>query len=667
MKYFNIGKPLLLALTICATLSSFAAAPVRPPGPGASFNGLTQSVTVKKDQFQQPKMFSVAAWVRLNGHDEPQVFINRGERGHLFTLYLYEGRVRMLVEYAEGRYAYAFAPRPGLETWTHYLGTYDGETIQLYVNGELAGTAKAKGAIPTRNDPLIIGARAPTENVLIGRMEDVRIYSAALSADDARQLFTGGNPFSNSLVLRLTGQELEKQIVESEFLGGETMQAVARGTLPTTDGFRGIWYANQRSSDEYVYKYSGGLGTYPQQHHPIAIHVPEVQKTFFTYGGTRKDRNRLLHMVSVYDHQTGKVARPRILLDKQTTDAHDNPTISIDGEGYIWIFSNAHGTGRPAYIHRSDKPYSIDSFHLKLTTNFSYSQPWHLKEHGFVFLHTRYASGRMLHVWRSEDGDKWNEPTGLASIAQGHYQISWPYRSRLGTAFNYHPKGKGLNHRTNLYYTQSEDGGKTWTTVDGQPLKDLPLTEVNNPALIAEYESKDLVIYMKDLTYTEEGHPVILYMTTGGWQSGPENDPRIFTTARWTGKKWDIHEVTRGDNNYDFASLYIEADGLWRLIGSTEPGPQRYNTGGEIAMWTSRDQGRSWSLLHKLTQDSEYNHTYPRRPLNAHPGFYAFWADGHGREQSSSRFYFATREGSVFRLPETITGDAQWIEPERIR
>jgi hypothetical protein len=32
------------------------------------------------------------------------------------------------------------------------------------------------------------------------------------------------------------------------------------------DGYRGIWYFNQPSHDEYVYKYSGGFATYPQQH-----------------------------------------------------------------------------------------------------------------------------------------------------------------------------------------------------------------------------------------------------------------------------------------------------------------------------------------------------------------------------------------------------------------
>ena len=33
-------------------------------------------------------------------------------------------------------------------------------------------------------------------------------------------------------------------------------------------GFKGIWYGCQPTGDEYVYKYSGGLGTYCAKHRP---------------------------------------------------------------------------------------------------------------------------------------------------------------------------------------------------------------------------------------------------------------------------------------------------------------------------------------------------------------------------------------------------------------
>ena len=38
------------------------------------------------------------------------------------------------------------------------------------------------------------------------------------------------------------------------------------------DGYRGIWYMNQPSGDEYVYKYSGGLGTYCAKHKLFAVY-----------------------------------------------------------------------------------------------------------------------------------------------------------------------------------------------------------------------------------------------------------------------------------------------------------------------------------------------------------------------------------------------------------
>jgi hypothetical protein len=36
--------------------------------------------------------------------------------------------------------------------------------------------------------------------------------------------------------------------------------------------------------------------------------------------------------------------------------------MQIDKEGHIWLFSTAHGTGRPSFIHRSKAPYDIAEF-----------------------------------------------------------------------------------------------------------------------------------------------------------------------------------------------------------------------------------------------------------------------------------------------------------------
>jgi hypothetical protein len=291
-------------------------------------------------------------------------------------------------------------------------------------------------------------------------------------------------------------------------------------------------------------------------------------------------------------------------------------------------------------------------------TNFSYMQPWYVSGRGFLCFFTRYdyPAKRTICFMTSRDGVKWSGWVRLAAIDEGHYQISAVCGRKAGTAFNYHPVGKGLNWRTNLYYMETADGGRTWRAADGRTV-DLPLTLADNPALIHDYEGEGLNVYLKDIRFDKSGKPVILFMTSMGYESGPKNDPRTWTTARWTGEEWDIRQATTSDNNYDMGSLYIEGSGAWRIIAPTETGPQPYNTGGEMAAWVSNDMGVTWTRVRQVTKHSERNHAYARRPVNAHPDFYALWADGDGRRPSESRLYFCDREGNAWHLPREMKGD----------
>lgn len=434
-------------------------------------------------------------------------------------------------------------------------------------------------------------------------------------------------------------------------------------TCEKADGYHGIWYANQATKDEYVYKYSGGLGTYCAKHIPMAVYAPEVNKTFFVYGGVHPGERSLLEMVSYFDHETGTVPKPSILLDKKTSDAHDNPVLSIDADGYLWVFASAHGTARPAYIYKSADPYDINRFELVLDQNFSYPQPWYLDEKGFLFLHTRYQGGRILYWMTSATGHEWSDGKRLAAIGEGHYQVSWPHEETVGTAFNYHPEGRGLNFRTNLYYVQTRDMGKTWTTVDGESI-DTPVTTVQNRALVHDYEADGLLVYMKDLNYDADGNPVILHVVSKGWQPGPENGPQEWRVAHWTGEAWRISTAGTSDNNYDTGSIHVMANGAWRVVGPLDTGPQPYNPGGEVTVVVSGDNGKTWEREHTLTANSAFNHTYVRRPLNATPSFQAFWADGHGRQRSESRLYFWDAEANrAYRFPENMESAEKEPEP----
>lgn len=444
------------------------------------------------------------------------------------------------------------------------------------------------------------------------------------------------------------------------------------------DGYRGIWYyisgAGQAGSpsEEYKYKYSGGLGTYPANHYPFSVYAKAVDKTFFCYGGTDETGSTLLHMVSYYDHKTGMVPRPTIVLDKATKDAHDNPVMQIDKDGYIWIFSTSHGTGRPSFIHKSKLPYDISEFVRVPATkivngekvpmdNFSYLQMYYSEEEGFTGLFTHYekVGGRVIAWMTSKDGVEWSEWKDLSLLHQGQYQTSGNQGKRIGTSFNYHPIREvrgGLDYRTNLYFLQSDDFGKTWTTADGSAI-DLPLSEVSNKALVHDYDSEEQNVYISDLNFDKKGRPIILFITSKGPLPGPIHGPRMWHTAWWNGKKWEISDVTPAGNNYDGGSIYMGKGNSWVLVGTTSFGPQPYNTGGEMEMWKTKNRGKKWEKVKTLTEKSIYNHAYPRRAINVHPDFYAFWADGHGRQRSESRLYFCDHKGNVYQLPQKMKGE----------
>lgn len=447
-------------------------------------------------------------------------------------------------------------------------------------------------------------------------------------------------------------------------------------TPQVADGYRGIWYMNQPLKNEHRYKYSGGFATYPQQHVPIAVHVPSQRKTFFVFGGSAghvsERGDELQHLVSYYDHATGTVPRPVRLLQKRTEDAHDNPTLSIDAGGHLFVFSSAHGTARPSYIHRSRRPYDIASWELIEKSNFSYTQPWYLPQsRRFLFLHTLYQQGQRTLNWKtSADGRTWTGSQLLVHMEMGSYQVSQRQGNtdRVATAFDLHPAqgraGTGLNYRTNLYYLETKDAGATWTTVDGRPVT-LPLRQADNPALVRDYRAEDRSVYLKDIAFTAAGQPVVLYLTSKGFVPGPESGPFQWHTARWTGKAWEVRASVTSDHNYDHGSLYIEADGTWRVIAPTAPGPQPWGTGGDMVMSVSVDEGRTWQTGRELTRNSRYNHTYARKPVNASPEFYALWADGSPLEPTPSSLYFATRDGDVFRLPQRMATET--AKPERVR
>ena len=435
------------------------------------------------------------------------------------------------------------------------------------------------------------------------------------------------------------------------------------------DGYKGIWFTLGQYS-AYGDKYSGGLGTYTAKHIPLSIYAPAVNKTFFVYGGTTgKDDRYLLCMIGSFDHARKTVSKPTIVYDKQgVDDPHDNPSLALDAEGYIWVFVSGRGQRRPGFKYRSLKPYDLTAFEQITEEEMTYPQPKYIPGKGFLNLFTKYTGVRELYYETSPDGVTWTEDRQLAAIKRegdqrsGHYQISGQHGEKVVFFFNWHPDGN-VDLRTNIYYLQSTDFGQTWTTVEGRELA-TPVTQVDGPARIREFFSQEQNVYIKDVNFDEQGNPIALYVSGKGHQPGPDHGPRTWSVIYWNGAEWENHKITESDHNYDSGSLFVKGN-EWLVVAPTTNRPQLWGAGGEVVMWRSKDKGKTWTSAKNITRNSARNHNYIRKVVDGRDPFLYFWADGNPDLLSESRLYFGDSKGRAWQLPYEM--DAEAVRPKRVK
>ncbi|HEY3829717.1 MAG TPA: LamG domain-containing protein [Solirubrobacteraceae bacterium] len=163
---------------------------------GLSFDGSTAGVDVPDSPLLEPAAVTVSAWV--NSSASPGIYryiVAKGGNGCSAASYgLYTGPGGGIAFYVSRDGGYAWTLSPTVEPssiwngqWHNVVGTYDGSSVKLYLDGRQIGsgtpdTAPIPYGLPTSND-LEIGAYPwCSSSDFSGNIDEVKVFNRALGS-----------------------------------------------------------------------------------------------------------------------------------------------------------------------------------------------------------------------------------------------------------------------------------------------------------------------------------------------------------------------------------------------------------------------------------------------------------------------------------------------------
>lgn len=168
-------------------------------GSALEFNGTTDSVEIPdSDSLAITKAITLEMWVKLpnDGANTNNVGIEKGgwEAGE-YSLYVFyvpgngsAMQFKDLPEACADANSGFLGPNLKDDQWHHIAGTWDGEVISVYTDGDLSVSVDCgSGPLDKNSKSVYIGARNGSERFLTGVVDEVRIYDRALSESEIKK------------------------------------------------------------------------------------------------------------------------------------------------------------------------------------------------------------------------------------------------------------------------------------------------------------------------------------------------------------------------------------------------------------------------------------------------------------------------------------------------
>jgi hypothetical protein len=153
-----------------------------------AFDATNDQITMGTASSVKPTQLTLACFFKINAINAPNVIVGKQGTGigaASYALVVQNGKLNFRIE--SGGIQDASFTFSNTTTYNYAVGTYDGSTLKLYLNGTLVGTATTSVSIVYSDSyPLLMGyyANAFATDMRIGH---IKLYNRALSAQEILQ------------------------------------------------------------------------------------------------------------------------------------------------------------------------------------------------------------------------------------------------------------------------------------------------------------------------------------------------------------------------------------------------------------------------------------------------------------------------------------------------
>jgi hypothetical protein len=161
----------------------------------ATFDGVNDVVVVPDAAVHKPATVTVEAWVKPNAWIPNYASVATKTSATTWSdgygMFALNGGIAFWVNDDEANRVSTAALPAG--TWSHVVGTYDGSTIKVYLNGALVQSLAHSAPLTHSSSPLLIGNAVGAGNFhWAGSLDEVAVYSRALTAAEVAQHYAAG-------------------------------------------------------------------------------------------------------------------------------------------------------------------------------------------------------------------------------------------------------------------------------------------------------------------------------------------------------------------------------------------------------------------------------------------------------------------------------------------